>query len=202
MLIPLHPVNPQSHILDKVAADIEKGGIYIVPTDTVYAFATSLSSKKSIEKIYSLKKMPPNKPLSLYCRDFSHASNFIRMTDNRAFRWMKEHLPGPYTLVFQASKKLPQYTITKKKTVGIRIIDHPVIRGLLDRMESPIIGTSVYTEGEYFTYAEDLDQLYGKQIAATLDTGPVDQDFSTILDMSEYPPELLRAGKGTYEDFS
>lgn len=200
MLLHVHPENPQKNILDKVAAQLQKGAIYILPTDTVYAFATCLDSKKSIEKIYALKKMPPNKPLALYCRDFSQASDYIKMTDNRAFRWMKQHLPGPYTLVFQASKNLPQYTITKKKTVGIRIIDHPVIQGLLQRMDSPIIGTSVYTEGEYFTYAEDLDQTYGKQVTATLDTGPLDQEFSTILDMSDYPPELLRAGKGEHEE--
>lgn len=200
MLITLHPDNPQPRQLDAIAADLKRGEIYILPTDTVYAFATLLGEKRSIEQLYQLKEISPTKPLSLYCRDFSQAADYIRMSDNRIFRWMKKHLPGPYTLVFVASKNMPQYTVSKKKMVGVRIIDHPVIQGLLERLDQPIIGTSVYSEGEYFTYAEDLEENYGKRVKGVVDTGPLEQEFSTVLDMSDFPPEVIREGKGPIGD--
>ena len=123
MLINVHPQNPQKRLIENIAKEIKKGKIFILPTDTVYAFATDLSSKKSIERLYRLKDIPETKPLSLYCKDFKQMAEYVRMDNNQIFRFMKSHLPGPFTLVFQASKKLPNYTLSKQKTVGIRIIE-------------------------------------------------------------------------------
>ncbi|MDH5718738.1 MAG: L-threonylcarbamoyladenylate synthase [Spirochaetia bacterium] len=196
MIFSVHPENPQKRIIEKIAKDLIKGEIYILPTDTVYAFATTLNKKSSIEKLYKLKNIPPQKSLSLYCKDFSQASEYVRMDDNRIFRWMKSNLPGPYTLVFKASKKLPQYTLNKQKTVGIRIINHPVIALLLSLMDMPIIGTSVFFEDQYLTYAEDLEDKYGKLISGIVDTGPIELSLSTILDAQKFPIEVIRQGKG------
>jgi tRNA threonylcarbamoyl adenosine modification protein (Sua5/YciO/YrdC/YwlC family) len=172
-----------------------------LPTDTVFAFVTIPTLKKSVEKLYALKDIPTNKPLSLYCRDFSQASEYIKMENNSIFRWMKNHLPGPYTLVFQASKSMPQYTITRQKTVGIRIVDHPVVQGLLSRLDVPLIGTSVFQEQENMTYAEQLDDQYGSRIAGVVNTGPQESQFSTVLNMQSYPPEVIREGKGSIAGF-
>jgi len=201
MLKPVHRDNPKKQVMDEIANNLKKGKIYILPTDTVYAFVTVPDNKKSIEKLYQLKSLPVGKkPLSLYCRDFSQASQYIRMTGNQAFRWGKAHLPGPYTLVFQASKLLPQISITNQKTVGIRIIEHPVIEELLARLDQPLIGTSVFTDEDFLTYPEELDDKYGKQIEAVVDCGPIEPSFSTVLDMRTFPPDVLREGKGEISD--
>lgn len=196
MLRPVHPQNPQKRVLDQVAKEIGRGAVYIIPTDTVYAFVTGFANKKSIARLYQLKDMPENKPLSLYCRDFSQAAEYIRMDYNQIFRWMKGNLPGPYTLIFPASKNLPNYTLTKQKTVGIRIVDNPVVQGLLERIDMPIIGTSVFSSDGYLTYPEDLEDEYGKLVDGILDIGPLDLSMSTILDATVYPPEVIREGKG------
>ncbi len=196
MLLNIHPQNPQKRIADSVSKGMSDGKIYIIPTDTVYAFATALGNKKSIEALYQLKNIPPKKPLSLYARDFSQVSDFIRMDNNQVFRWMKSHLPGPYTLIFPATKNLPQYTLSKQKTVGIRIIDHPFVRMLLETMEMPIIGSSVFNEERYLTYPEDLEKHYGKRVEAIVDAGPINLEVSTILDASVFPLEVIREGKG------
>lgn len=200
MLVAIHPVNPQKRILDETAAGLKKGNIYILPTDTAYALVAAMDQKKAIERIYFLKKMQKTKPISLFCKDISVASTFIRMDHNQIFRWMKAHLPGPYTLIFKASKNLPNFALTDQKTVGIRIVSNPVISGILERMETPIVGSSIFMPEEYLTYPEELDQSYGKQISAILDTGPVENLFSTVLDMTVYPPEIVREGKGPVED--
>jgi len=196
MLIKIHPQNPQKRIIENIAKEINKGKIFILPTDTVYAFATNLAVKKSIQKLYQLKDISEKKPLSLYCKNFTQMSEYVRMDNNQIFRFMKSHLPGPFTLVFPASKKLPNYTLSKQKTVGIRIIDHPVIRDLLNLLDYPIIGSSVFFEENYLTYPEDLEKEYGKLVDGIVDVGPIDLSISTILDASEYPPEILREGKG------
>jgi len=200
MIIPIHPVNPQKKILEETAAGLMRGGIYILPTDSVYAFAAAMDQKKAIERIYFVKKMSEQKVISVFCRDISAASEYIRMDNNAIFRWMKSHLPGPYTLVFKASKSLPNYAVTKQKTVGIRILSNPVINGLLDIMKVPLVGTSAFNSQEDLTYPEDLDRLYGKQITGILDTGPYENKFTTVLDFSGNSPHVLREGIGPSND--
>lgn len=200
MLLHVHPINPQPRTLKMVAEKMNRGELFILPTDTVYAFATVLDQKKTIEKIYRLKEIPANKPLSLYCRDFSQAAEYVRLDDNQIFRWMKSNLPGPFTIVLKASKTLPQYTLTKQRTVGIRVIDHPVVQGLLELLNRPIIGSSVFTHEQYLTYPEDLESEYGKRVAGIVDTGPLELSMSTILDGTEFPMKLLRQGKGEFEE--
>jgi len=200
MLIPVHPDNPQKRILTEVAGDLSRGGIYILPTDSVYAFAAAMNQKKAIERIYFIKKMAESKPISIFCRDLSAASDFIRMDNNSIFRWMKAHLPGPYTLIFKASKNLPNYAMTKQKTVGIRIVTNPVINGLLEIMQIPLVGTSVYQPDEYTTDPEDLDYLYSRQLTAIIDTGLVENTFSTIIDMTGEKPVVVRQGLGAVDD--
>ena len=199
MVYHIHPQNPQKRVMDEVARGISQGKIYIIPTDTVYAFVTTLENKKAIEKLYSLKEIPATKPLSLYCKDFSQASEYIRLEDNRIFRWMKANLTGPYTLVFSAARSMPQYTLSKQKTVGIRIVDHPVVQELNQRLQFPLIGSSVMTEEEYITNPDDLEELYDKKVDGILNCGIIVEELSTILDVREYPPVLIRQGKGQIE---
>lgn len=196
MLYQVHPENPQPRTVAAVARILQNGGVCILPTDTVFAFATTLNNKKSIERLYRLKDMPLSKPLALYCRDFSMASEFIKMNNNQVFRWMRSHLPGPYTLVFPASHNIPHYTLRKQKTVGIRIISHPLIEALLQSLSHPLIGTSIPEQEDYLVYAEDLQEKYGKLVDAVVDSGPIQHEPSTILDAGEFPLTVIRQGKG------
>ncbi len=178
------------------AAALRRGDVFIIPTDTVYALTTIFSDKKAVEKIYRLKNIPPEKPLALYCRDFAQAASYIRMDNNQIFRLLKTAAPGPFTFVFQASKNLPQFTLSKQKTVGIRIIDHPVVQGLLERLDSPLVGSSLPLDDEMIAYPEDIEERYGKTVDGFIDSGPLEIEYSTILDCRDYPPEILRQGKG------
>ncbi len=196
MYYTVHPVNPQLRSLDAVAAMLKKGGVAILPTDSVYSIATLLGEKKALERIYQIRKLPANKELSMYFRDFSQMSEFVKLDDNRIFRWMKEVLPGPYTIILDASKKVPQFTLTHQKTLGVRIIDHPVIQGLLARLDMPLIGTTLQTEDEYISDPEEFRAHYEKLVDAIVDAGSVPMELTTIADARVFPVEILREGKG------
>ncbi|MCS6985021.1 MAG: L-threonylcarbamoyladenylate synthase [Leptospiraceae bacterium] len=193
-----HPVNPQKRNLDQVAYALNRGEVIILPTDTVYALTAKANCHEAVLRIYRLKNLPENKPLALYCVNFGQAAQFIRMDNNQVYRYVKRIIPGPYTLVFTASKNLPAYTLTKQKTVGIRIVDHPVVKGLLERLDFPLIGTSVVLEDPYLAYPEEIEDKYGKLVDGFVNCGPIPLEYSTILDCRAYPPVLLRQGKGVF----
>lgn len=198
MLYRVHPENPQPRTMQMVSKILADGGVCILPTDTVYAFVTTLNHKKSIERLYRLKAMPANKPLALYCRDFSQSSEFIKLNNNQVFRWMKSHLPGPYTLVLPASHRIPHYTLRKQKTVGVRIISHSVIEALLQQLDFPLIGTSIPQQENYLVYADELEEEYGKLVDVVVDSGPLQHEPSTILDACDFPMQIIRQGKGEF----
>lgn len=162
-----------------------------MPTDTVYAFVTLAQNKDSVVKIQRIKDLPKNKALTLYCRDFSQMSAYVRSQGNQLFRLLKEILPGPYTLIFDAAKNLPHYAVTKQNTVGIRIIEHPLIAALLAELDLPLIGSSLDLHD-----FEEIADNYENRVDAVVQCGEVKGQYSTILDVRVWPPSLIREGAG------
>lgn len=175
---------------------LKNGALVILPTDTVYAFVTLAQNKDSVVKIQRIKDIPRNKALTLYCRDFSQMSGFVRSQGNQLFRFLKEILPGPYTLIFDAAKNLPHYAITKQNTVGIRIVEHPLIAALLAELDLPLIGSSLDMEPSEMHDFEEIADRYENRVDAVVECGEISGEYSTILDVREWPPLLIRSGKG------
>ena len=197
MRLYLHPQNPEARRVKELAALLKDGALVILPTDTVYAFVTLAQNKDSVVKIQRIKDLPKNKALTLYCRDFSQMSAYVRSQGNQLFRLLKEILPGPYTLIFDAAKNLPHYAVTKQNTVGIRIVEHPLIAALLAELDLPLIGSSVSLDGQADPHDfEELADLFENRVDAVVNCGEVSGQFSTILDVREWPPTLIREGLG------
>lgn len=196
MRLYLHPLNPEPRRVKELAALLKDGALVILPTDTVYAFVTLAQNKDSIVKIQRIKDLPKNKALTLYCRDFSQMSNYVRSQGNQLFRLLKEILPGPYTLIFDAAKNLPHYAITKQNTVGIRIIEHPLIAALLAELDLPLIGSSLDMEPSEMHDFEEVADRYESRVDAVVNCGETRGQYSTILDVRHWPPTLIRAGLG------
>jgi hypothetical protein len=131
MRLYLHPDNPEPRLVKQLVEKLKGGSLLVLPTDTVYAFVTLAQNKDSIAQIQRIKDLPKHKALTLYCRDFSQMSTYVRTQGNQLFRFMKDILPGPYTLIFDAAKSLPHYAVTKQNSVGIRIVEHPLIAAML-----------------------------------------------------------------------
>ncbi|GBF43410.1 SUA5 family translation factor [Leptospira ellinghausenii] len=201
MIIYLHPENPEVRKLKQISERLKDGAIYIFPTDTVYAIIADAHSKTAVEKIYSIKKLPKDKPLSLLCKDISMASHFIEYLPNSAYRFMKRVTPGPFTFVLKANKNLPKPSIAhhKDKQIGIRIPDHIYLQELLKIHDSPLTSTSAFSNDEFIIDIDDLDTIYGNLVDGIVDGGIVKTELSTMIQINDDSIELIRAGKGFEE---
>lgn len=198
MLFQLHPKNPEVRILKNISKELKEGGVYIFPTDTVYALIADSKSLVGLEKIFKLKNIPKNKPLSLLCPNISVASEYVDYLPNEAFRIMKKITPGPYTFILRANRKLPRATLAneKSKQIGIRIPDSIYIQELLKVHEGTLCSTSVMTEEDYVTDPQELEKQYGSKVNGILDAGILPTELSTIIDFTSDSVNILRAGKG------
>ncbi|HOO72279.1 MAG TPA: L-threonylcarbamoyladenylate synthase [Spirochaetota bacterium] len=197
MIFVIHETNPQKRLIDKACEILRQGGVIIYPTDTVYAYGCDIQDKHAIEKIYRIKNIKKNKPLSFIFADFNEINEYVRMISDQAFKIMKKAVPGPYTFIFHASKLVPKIAITNQKTIGVRIPDNNIARELVRAMGRPIMSTSVNTvSGEYIVEPKDLEKVYRNDIDLVIDAGPIISDPSTIIDFTSGHPEIIRAGKG------
>ncbi|TGL50349.1 threonylcarbamoyl-AMP synthase [Leptospira kemamanensis] len=198
MIIYLHPDNPEIRKLKQISDRLRDGAIYIFPTDTVYAILADANSKSAVEKIYSIKKLPKDKPLSLLCKDISMASHFIEYLPNSAYRFMKRITPGPFTFVLKANKNLPKPSVAhhKDRQIGIRIPDHIYLQELIKIHDSPLTSTSAFSNDEFIIDIDDLETIYGNLVDGIVDGGIVKTELSTMLQINDDAIELIRAGKG------
>ncbi len=195
MRVEIHPTHPQGRKLEMAIAALRKGGVICYPTDTVYGFGCDFRDKKALERIYRVKRMPPDHPVSFVCPDLSDIARYA-VVDDWAYRIMKRLLPGPYTFVLLATREVPRMLMRKQKTVGIRVPDHPVALGLVRSLGSPIVSTSVSRDGEQYNDPEVIEEVFGREIDMVLDAGWGGIVPSTIVDLSSGEPQVVREGAG------
>ena len=198
MYLKLHPDNPQGRHIARAVDVLSQGGVIIYPTDTVYGIGCSVFDKDAIERIYRIKRQDSNKPFSFICSDLSHISEYARVS-NPAFRLMKQLIPGPYTFVLPASrlKQLPKSMISKRKTVGIRVPDNTICQAIVKELGHPILSASVLdSAGEVMNNPESIKELYAHEVNLILDGGIILSAPSTVLDMTDELPVVIREGAG------
>lgn len=197
MIFVIHEDNPQKRLIQKVCEVMVQGGVIIYPTDTVYAYGCDVNDKRAIEKIYRIKGIKKNKPLSFIFADFDGLHRYVRNISDQSFKIMKKAIPGPYTFIFKATKLVPKIAITNQKTIGVRIPDNHIARELVREMGRPIMSTSVNTgDGQYIVEPRGLEKVYRNEVDLVIDAGPKISEPSTIIDFTSGYPEILREGKG------
>ncbi|HEY6954497.1 MAG TPA: L-threonylcarbamoyladenylate synthase [Flavisolibacter sp.] len=201
MLIRIHPINPQERIIRQVVNVLKQGGIIIYPTDTIYGLGCDIYQHKAVERICRIKNVQPEKAnLSFICYDLSDLSQYARQLDTPVYRTLKQHLPGPYTFILQASKEVPKILKTKKDTVGIRVPDNRVARCIVKELGNPILSASLPGDFvEDYTDPEIINEKFGKQVDLVIDAGIGGMIPSTIVDFTKPEPEVLRLGAGEWE---
>lgn len=198
MYLKIHPENPQGRHIKHAVEVLNDGGVIIYPTDTVYGIGCSIFNIHAIERIYRIKGQDKHKPFSFVCSGLGHISEYAKVS-NAAFRLMKQLIPGAYTFVLPASrlKQLPKSMITKRKTVGIRVPDNKICLTLVEELGHPILSASVNDKnGEPISDPDIINEYYEKQVDLILDGGNSLLELSTILDMTEEKPVVVRAGAG------
>lgn len=198
MVLKVHPQNPQGgHIIH--ASDIlHQGGVIIYPTDTVYGIGCSIFNTDAIRKIYQIKQEDQSKSYSFICSDLTHISEYARIS-NSAFRLMKHLIPGPYTFILTASrlKQLPKSMISKRKTVGIRVPNNKTCLALVKELGHPILSASVTDEkGDIINDPNVIRELYENRVDVILDGGNSLLEVSTVLDLTDDQPVVVREGAG------
>lgn len=196
MILTINPKNPQLRLIRKVIEVLKNGGLIGYPTDTVYGVGCDLFNQEAIRKIYRLKKMEGKKPLSFICSDLKDISRYAYVS-NYAYKMMKKLLPGPYTFVLKATKLVPKIAMTKQNTVGIRIPDNKICLSLVKELGHPIISTSVYKPDEtLYSDPAEIEERFGKQLDLVIDGGVIVAEHSSIVDLTDELPKVIRKGKG------
>jgi len=196
MLFKINPKNPQERLITQVVEILKKGGIIAYPTDTHYGIGCDIMNKKAIEKIYQLKQRNRIKPFSFICSGLKNISHYAKVS-NYAYKTMKRLLPGPYTFVLEGSKLVPKIMLTKRKTAGIRVPDHPICLELVEMLGNPVITTSATKpDGTIFFDPSLIHDFFYPRIDVVIDGGPVPGHPSSVISLINDIPEVIRKGRG------
>lgn len=199
----LHPTTPQVRLLRLAADCLLDGGVIAYPTDSCYALGCAIGAKAAMERIQRIRQTGKRHFFTVICRDLSEISRFARV-ENWQYRLLKAFTPGPYTFVLRATREVPRRLLEpKRRTVGIRLPDHPVVRALLAELAEPLMSTTLLLPGDDvpLTDGREIEQRIGHAVDLILDAGNCGLEPSTIVDLSGDTPVLLRAGKGDPRPF-
>jgi tRNA threonylcarbamoyl adenosine modification protein (Sua5/YciO/YrdC/YwlC family) len=199
----LHPTTPQVRLLRQAADCLLDGGVIAYPTDSCYALGCAIGAKEAMERIQRIRQTGKRHFFTVICRDLSEISRFAR-AENWQYRLLKAFTPGPYTFVLRATREVPRRLLEpRRRTVGIRLPDHPVVRALLAELAEPLMSTTLLLPGDDvpLTDGREIEQRIGHALELVLDAGNCGLEPSTIVDLSGDAPVLLRAGKGDPRPF-
>ncbi|APY09510.1 threonylcarbamoyl-AMP synthase [Winogradskyella sp. J14-2] len=202
--IKIYPENPNPRAIQKVVEVLKRGGLVIYPTDTVYGLGCDITNIKALERIAQIKGVKLEKSnFSFVCEDLSNLSDYVKQIDTATFKILKRALPGPYTFILPGSKSLPN-PFKKRKTVGIRVPDNSIALALVSTLANPIVSTSIRDEDDIIEYTTDPELILEKWdnlVDIVIDGGYGGNEASTIIDLSEDTPKIVREGKGSLEIF-
>ncbi|PTM08917.1 MAG: threonylcarbamoyl-AMP synthase [Bacteroidetes bacterium] len=200
--IRIYEENPNPKEIDKVVSVLKKGGLIIFPTDTVYGLGCDITNIKALERVAQIKGVKLEKSnFSFICHDLSNLSDYVKQIDSSTFKLLKRALPGPYTFILPSAKSLPN-PFKKKKTVGIRVPNNNIAIEIVKKLGRPIISTSIRDEDEIIEYTTDpelIKEKWDNLVELVIDGGYGDNEPSTIIDVSDGEPVIIREGKGSLD---
>ena len=200
MLLKINSEHPEPRKIQQVADTLAKGGIIIYPTDTVYGLGCDIANHDAVMRICRLRHLEPEKAmLSFICKDISQISEYAMPIDNAVFRLMKKNLPGPFTFVLRSNNQVPKMFKNRKRTIGVRVPDHPIPIAIVQALGRPILTTSLKSDDEvleYFTDPQDIHDDFRSLVDIVIDGGLCGNTPSTIVDCTGDLPEVIRKGAG------
>ena len=197
-LFQIHPDNPQKRLIQQAVDIIKQGGVIVYPTDCGYALGCHLGDKSALEKIKRLRQLDGKHNFTLVCRDLSTIGTYAKV-NNQIYRLLKAHTPGAYTFILKATTEVPRRLLhPKRRTIGIRIPDSKIVDALLDVLGEPIMSTSLIMPGETepLTDPYDIRDLLQHNIDAIIDGGYCGMEATTVINLIEDEPEIVREGAG------
>ena len=194
----VHPTHPQQRLIDRAAEIVLSGGVAVYPTGSAYAVGCRLGDKAAVERVRHLRRLPGDHLLTLACRDLSELASYARV-DNTSYRIVKRYLPGPYTFVLPATRDVPRRLLhPRRKTIGLRVPDHPIAQALLGALGEPLISTTLILPGEDMpvTDVEDRRAVLEHAVDVIVNGGIGDVQATTVVDLTSGQLDIVRQGAG------
>lgn len=194
----IHAVDPQPRLIRQAAQILRDGGVIVYPTDSCYALGCHIGDKAAMERIRALRQVDARHHFSLVCSDLSEIATYARV-DNRQFRLLKAATPGAYAFILEASREVPKrLQHPSRRTIGLRIPDHPVVRALLAELNEPILSSSLILPGDEVPLndPDEIRERLGRQVDLIMDAGACGIEPTTVVNLSGPQPEIIRVGKG------
>ena len=194
----VHPDNPQPRLIRQAVQLLHGGGVCAVPTDSSYALVCHLDDKIAAEAMRRIRQVDDKHHLTLLCRDLSELASYARV-DNRQYRMLKLGTPGPYTFILEATKEVPRrLSHPSRRTIGLRVPEHKVTQALLAELGQPLLATTLIAPGESdpLNDPDEIRQRFQKLLAAVVDAGACPMAPTTVIDLTDAQPQLVRQGRG------
>lgn len=199
----IHPQNPQPRLIQQAVNVIQQGGVIVYPTDSAYALGCHLGDKTASERIRRIRQLDKHHHFTLVCCDLSQLSVYARV-DNPTFRLLKAHTPGAYTFILEATKEVPRRLLhPRRRTIGLRVPNHPITQALLFALGEPLMSVTLIMPGQTnpFTEMEEIMTVLRNQVDLIIDGGPCSALPTSIIDLTQTPPNIIRQGQGDIKDF-
>ncbi|AKU12523.1 putative translation factor YrdC/Sua5 [Azoarcus sp. CIB] len=199
----LHPELPQPRLIRQAAEIMRAGGLVAFPTDSAYALGGITGDPDLLQRIRRLRGVDERHNFTLMCRDLSEIAKYAKV-DNAQYRLLKAVTPGPYTFILEGSKELPRRVLhPKRKTIGLRVPEHPVVAALLQELDEPILTSTLLLPDDDFplTDPEEIRDRLEKQVELVIEAGYCGPEATTVIDLTSGAPVLIRAGRGDLAPF-
>lgn len=203
-LIEIHPTNPQPRLVAAVVQAIRQGSLIAYPTDSSYALGCHIGDKRAMDRIRRIRQTDKEHNFTLVCSDLKEISVYARI-DNWAYRMVKSMTPGPYTFILQATREVPKRLQNpKRRTIGLRVPDHPLVHAMLDSLDEPIMSSTLTLPGDDMPLTDplEIEEKIGHQIDVIIDAGPTGIEPTTVIDLSHGSADVLRVGRGDVSAFT
>lgn len=199
----IHPTHPQARLIARAAEIVRAGGVIAYPTDSCYALGCQIGDKSAMERLRRIRGVDERHHFTLMCRDLSELGTYARV-DNAQYRLLKSLTPGSYTFILEGSKDLPRRILNpRRKTIGVRVPDHPVALALLTELGEPLLSTTLMLPGDDAPLedAGAIRERLERDVELVLDSGPCGTAPTTVVDLTGAAPEVVREGKGPVASF-
>jgi tRNA threonylcarbamoyl adenosine modification protein (Sua5/YciO/YrdC/YwlC family) len=199
----IHPDNPQARLVRQAVDIIRQGGVVVYPTDSAYALGCHIGDKNALDRIRRIRKLDDRHNFTLVCRDLSEISTYAKV-DNRVYRLLRHSTPGPYTFILRATSEVPRRLMhPKRKTVGLRVPDNRIASALMEDLGEPLMSVTLIMPGEELPLIDpyDIRETLEHQVDLVIDGGYCGMEATTVVDLADELPIVLRAGKGDVAPF-